>query len=116
MAELRSDVDALIAMPPEVPARDVAGMGKQRVRAGLNFGRIEEEFGFAVFLRDRVVAGDGDLSEGLAVGGEAIAEDGVVQGVGKQGQTHSRAERDDEPSLEKMFDTRSEGGAHGVRL
>lgn len=46
--------------------------------------RIKDELGFAAFLFDRVVRGDGDFSERLAIGGDAIAEYGVVYGVGDQ--------------------------------
>ena len=58
-------------------------MGKQRVDAGLRFGRIEDEFGLAAFLQDCVVARDRDLPERLAIRGDAIPEHTIVNSVGK---------------------------------
>jgi len=41
-------------------------MGEKRVDASLRLGRIEEKFSLPVFLLDRIVVSDRDLSEGLA--------------------------------------------------
>jgi len=55
-------------------------MGEKRVDAGLHLGRIENEFSLAVFLLDRVVVRDRDLSEGLATR-DAITKHSVVNRV-----------------------------------
>jgi len=78
-----SDVGTLLGVALQIPAGDESGAGEQRVDTGLRLRRIEDELGPAIFLGYRVVAGDGDLSEGLAVGGYTVAENSVVRGVGK---------------------------------
>jgi hypothetical protein len=78
------DICALFGVALEVPAGLISGAGKQGIGAGLRLRWIEDEFCFPVFLGYGVVGGDGDLSKGLAVGGEAVAEDDVVDNVGEQ--------------------------------
>ncbi len=73
-------------MPPQIPARHISLTGKQRVDAGLRLRRIEDELGLAAFLWYRVVAGDRELAEGLAIGSDPVAEYGVVDGVGQRRQ------------------------------
>ena len=116
LANPQSDIGALFGVALQIPARHIACAGKQRVDAGLNLRRIEDKFCLAVLLRHRVVTVDSDLSEGLVIGGETVAEDGVVHGVGEQGQAQHGGEPDCDHSLEEVFDTGSEGGAHGERL
>jgi hypothetical protein len=108
------DVGALLGVTLQIPAGDVSCAREQRVDAGLQLRRIEEEFRLAILLRHRVVAGDRDLAEGLAIRGDAVAEDSVVNGVGEQGQAQRGREADHDDSLQEMFDTRSQGCAHGV--
>ena len=56
------------------------------MNAGLGLGRIEQEFGPAVFLLDGIIGGDGDLAEGLAIYRHAITEHGIVHRVSDEGQ------------------------------
>ena|SRR5437879_8015146 len=79
-----SNVRALLAMPLQIPAWHIASAGKQRVDAGLDLWRIEDELRFAILLRHGVVAGNRDLSVGLAIRGEAVAEHSIVHGVGQE--------------------------------
>lgn len=73
-------------MALQVPAGSVAIAREQRVGAGLHLRRIKDELGFAAFLLHRVVTGNGDLSEGLAIGRHTVAEGDVIYGVGDQSQ------------------------------
>jgi len=77
--------------------------------AGLRLWRTEDELGFAAFLRDGVVAGDGDLSEGLSIRSHARAEDQGVDGIGDRCHGHHGGEPDDDQSLEKILDSGSQG-------
>ena len=61
-------------MALQIPAGHESDVRKERVDAGLCCGRIEDELGLAVFLLNGVVAVDGELAEGLAIGRDAIAE------------------------------------------
>ncbi len=56
----------------------------------------------AVFLQHCVVARDRDLSEGLAVRRNAIAENKVVRGVRKHGEAESRQKGRGRPSKQQM--------------
>jgi len=93
------DVGALLSVALQVPAGLISCVREERVGAGLRLGGIEEEFRLAVLLGDGVVGGDRDLSERSAVGDEAVAEDGVVDGVGEQGNSQQGREGDEENSL-----------------
>jgi len=73
-------------MALQIPAGYESIVGKERVNAGLRFRRIEEEFSLAVFLLHGVVTVHRELPKRLAVGGDTIAEDGEVNGVGECGQ------------------------------
>lgn len=84
--------------------------------AGLLHGRIEDEFGLAVFLLDCVVAVYGELTERLAVCGDAVAQDNVVCGVADQRDTQDGREPDQDQSLQKVLDSISKRGAHGGQL
>ncbi len=59
-------------------------MRKKRVHASDRLRRIEDELHLAALLRDSVVAGNGDLTERLAVARQSIAVDGVVGNIGEQ--------------------------------
>jgi hypothetical protein len=109
-----SDVGALLGVTLQIPARDVSCAGEQSVDAGLHFWRIEEEFRLAILLRHGVIAGNRDLAEGLAIRGDAVAEESVVNGVGEQGQAQRGRECNHDDSLQEMFDAGSQGCAHGV--
>jgi hypothetical protein len=103
----RLHVDALFGMPLQIPARHVSLARKQRVDAGLRLGRIKDELGLAALLRHRVVTGDGDLSKGLAIGGDPVAEHGVVHSVGQPRQTQRGREPNQDHSLQPTFDSSS---------
>lgn len=64
--------------------------------AGFGLRRIKDKLGLAAFLLHRVVAGDGDLPEGLAIGGHAVAEADVVYGVGEQSYAQRGRKRNDD--------------------
>ena len=83
---LCSDVGARLGMPLQIPAGHVSRVREQRVDAGLRLRRVENELGLAVFLQHRVIAGNCNLSERLAVRGHAIAEDRVINRIGGQRQ------------------------------
>jgi len=69
-------------MPLQIPAGRVSSVREKRIDAGLRLGRIEKEFSLAVFLLDRIVASNCDLSEGLAATSNAITKHRVVNRVG----------------------------------
>jgi hypothetical protein len=66
--------------------------------------RIEDELRFAALLRDGVIAIDHELGEGLVIGGEAVAEDQIVEGVGESRNGEDRQKADQDYSLEEMLD------------
>lgn len=68
------DICALFCMPLQIPARHVALVGKQCVDTGLRLRLVEDESGLAALLLHRVKGRDHDLSEGLMIGGHAMAE------------------------------------------
>jgi len=84
--------------------------------AGLRLWRTEDELGFAAFLGDGVVAGDGDLSVGLAIRTHAVAEQSVVDGIGGRCHGHRRSEPHRNQSLEEMLDSGSLGGTHAPQI
>jgi len=53
-------------------------MRKQGMNTGLGPGRIEKEFGLAVFMLDCVVGRDRDLTVGLMIAGDAVTKQHVV--------------------------------------
>ncbi len=65
-------------------------MGEKRVDAGLRLRRIENKLSLAVFLLDGVVVRDCDLSEGLAVTGNAITKQSVVSAVNQTREHHGK--------------------------
>ncbi len=80
-----SDVRTLFGMPLQIPARKVSRTGKKCVDAGLRLRWIEDKHGLAAFLLHRVVGGDRDSSERLAISRYSITEYAVVRGVCKRG-------------------------------
>jgi hypothetical protein len=115
-AQSRSDVRPLFRMPLQVPAGHVSAPGKQRIGASLRLRRIEEEFCLPIFLRNGVVGRDRDLSEGLAVRGDAIAERNVVRSVCQQRQAQRGGQSDDNHALQEMLDSGSPCGTHDRQL
>jgi len=89
----------------QIPAGRVAVAGKQRVDAGLRLRRIEDELGLAAFLGHRVVTHDRDLAEGLAIGGDPVAEHGEVDGVGQRREDQGGCEPNQDHSLQPTFDS-----------
>ena len=71
-------------MAAEIPAGRIAGVWENRVDAGLLHRRIENQFGFAIFVSDRVVMFDGYAAKGLAIRGHAISKDAIIGQVGDQ--------------------------------
>lgn len=86
-------------MALQIPAWDDTGMGKQGMDAGLGLGRIKNEFCFAIFLQDGVIAVYGDLSEGLG----AVAKYDGVNSIGEQcSADHSRDPDEDHPTQQTL--------------
>ena len=81
--EMDLDVRLLHGVAAEIPAGRVASVREEAVHAGLRRGRIEDQFAFAIFMKYRVVVLDAYCTKGLVVGGDAIAKDGVVGGIGE---------------------------------
>lgn len=102
-----SDVRARFGMPLQVPARYESGARKQRVDAGLRLRRIEDELSLAAFLLHRVVAVHCDLSERLAIRGDAIAEHDVIHGVHERRNAHGRQQSHNEQPLQETLDSGS---------
>lgn len=110
------NVRALFGVALQIPARDKSILRKQSVGAGLRLGRIENELSLAAFLPHRVIAGNYDLSEGLATTGDAIAEYEVIGGIGQQSHKQEGGEPDEEDSRQKTLNSGPNGGAHGEPL
>ncbi len=88
-------------------------MRKQGVDAGLRLGRIENKLRLPTFLRHGVVALHRDLPVGPAVGGDTVAEDGVVDHVGDEGCAGHDHQADGDKAFEEMLDPVSQRCAHG---
>ena len=101
----RSDVGTWLGVPPQIPAGHESGTREQRIDAGLLLWWIENEFGLAAFLPNRVVAGNRDLSKRLVIFRDAIAEYDVVRGVGEQPDAENCREPQEEKSPQKMLDS-----------
>jgi len=101
----RSDVGTWFGVPPQIPAGHESGTREQRIDAGLLLWWIENEFGLAAFLPNRVVAGNRDLSKRLVIFRDAIAEYDVVRGVGEQPDAENCREPQEEKSPQKMLDS-----------
>lgn len=67
--------------------------------AGLRHRWIEDELSLAAFLLHSIVAVHGELSEGLAIGRDAIAEHNVVDGVRDRRDGERRQQSDNDQSL-----------------
>jgi hypothetical protein len=100
-------VDALLGVALQIPAGRVSSTRKQGVDAGLDFRRIEDELGLAIFLRHGVVAGHRELSVGLVIRGHAMAEHGVVDGVGESGHAEHGGHSNDDELLQEVLDSGS---------
>ena len=87
-----SHVDAFLGMPRQIPAGHVSLARKQRVDAGPRLGRMKDELSLPAFLRYRVVAVHRDLSVGLAIRRDPVAEHSEVHGIGQRGETKSGGE------------------------
>ena len=95
--EMDLDVRLLHGVSAEIPAGRVASVREEAVHAGLRRGRIEDQFALAIFVENGVVMLDGHAAKGLSVGGDAIAKDGIVGGVGeceKKDCTYEGAQHD----------------------
>jgi hypothetical protein len=110
------DVGALLRMSLQIPAGHVSRAWKQRIDAGLHFRRIEDELGLATLLLHRVVARDRDLSEGLAIRGDPIAEHCIVHRVCQRRQAQGGGESNYDQSLQPMSNPGAQGCGHGVQL
>jgi hypothetical protein len=99
-------------MPLQIPARGIPLAGKQRVDAGLRLGRIEDEFGLAAFLRYRVVTADRDLSVGLAIRSDPVAEHSKVDRVCQSRQAHCRREPNHDHSQQPTFEFGARHSGH----
>jgi hypothetical protein len=86
------------------------------VNAGLDFGRIEDELGFAAFLGDGLVAVDRYLAESLAIGRHAIPKARIVNCVSQDRRSQHRGETYDRQSLDEMLDSVSARCTHGEPL
>jgi hypothetical protein len=110
------DIRAPLGMTTQIPARRVARLRKDRIGAGLWLRRVEDKLRPAVFLRNRIKAGDGDQAEGLAIGRDAIAENQVVDGVAEQQNPEREHERNAHELFYKIPDFRVRGRGHGTSL
>ena len=72
---------------------------KDGVDASFRLGWIEDEFGLAVFLLNRVVAVYRELAEGLVIGRDAITEGNIVHRVADQPDTENSRDRDEDQSF-----------------
>lgn len=80
--------------------------------AGLGLGRIEDEFCFAIFLQDGIVAVYGNLSEGLG----AVAKYDGVNGIGEKCSADHSKDPDKNQSTCNTPERSSEERTHGVQL
>lgn len=71
-------------MAAEIPAGGIAAVREHCVDASLLHRRIENEFGFAILVSNRVVMFDGYAAKGLAISGDAIAKDEIICDVRDQ--------------------------------
>jgi hypothetical protein len=113
---LGSDVGAGLGMPLQIPAGHKSSMREQRVDAGLRLRRVENELGLAILLQHRIIAGNCNLSERLAVRGHPIAEDGVINRIGNQRQPCGTRHSNEDQSLQETLDSGSQRGTHGQQL
>ena len=58
------------------------------MHAGLLHGRIKNNLGLPVFVRDLVIVFDGYAAEGLAIGCQTVAKHTIVRNVRDAQQTH----------------------------
>jgi len=103
-------------MALQIPAGSVAIAREEGVGASFSLREIKDELGFAAFLLHRVVRGNLNLPEGLAIRGHAVAEGDVICGVGDQSQAQHGREADDNQSLQEELDLVQRCGAHGEQL
>ncbi len=82
-------------------------MREQRVDTGLRLRRMEDKFGLAAFLRYGVVTCDYDLREGLAIGRDPVAEQGVVDCISQRRDSQRGRGRTNDHALQPTFDSRS---------
>src|SRR6202034_2826381 len=80
--------------------------------AGLQLRRVKDELGSSAFLRYRVVAGDGELSEGLAIRGDPVPERGVVDCVGQSCQGENGNGSTEDHALQPMVDFSTQHWGH----
>jgi hypothetical protein len=103
-----SNIGSRFGMALQIPAGQETIVREQGVHAGLQLGRIKDEFGLTAFLLNGVVAVYGDLTERLAVCGDVIAEHNEVRGIADQRNTqHEREAKDDRPFY-KLLDSVSQ--------
>jgi len=98
-------------MPLQIPARHISSVGEKRVHAGLRLWRIEEEFSLAVFLLDRVVMRDRNVSEGLATTG-AITKHSGVSGVSQPRKHRDRQQSPDREPYQQLPYSRARHRTH----
>ncbi len=87
-------------------------MREQRVDAGLRRRRMEDELGFAAFLRYGVVAGDRDLRVGLAIRGDTVAEESVVDCISQRRESQGGCNSNDDHALQPTFDSSTQHSGH----
>ena len=91
-------------------------MREQRVDAGFGLGWIEDELGFAVFLRNGVVVADGYRSVGAAVEGDANVEDREVYAKGEDGRSQDAEQRSAEDSAQPFPEVGRGMSGHDAEL
>jgi hypothetical protein len=94
-----SNVGARFGMALQIPAGHETVVGKERVHAGLRFGRIEDEFGLAILLLNGVVTVYSDFTERIAICRHTVAEHNGVCGETDQRDADRRCKPKHDQSL-----------------
>jgi hypothetical protein len=72
------NINPLLRVPLQVPARRISEVGKQRIDAGLILRRGELILGFIVLLVDDIHFAHADASEFRPAAGNAVAKRNVI--------------------------------------
>lgn len=76
-------------------------MREQRVNAGLIRLILKDVFSLVALLLNRVEAAYGKRAEGIAIGPNTIAEDGIVAGIGSDEQKGQHQDCDESYALHR---------------
>ena len=110
------DIGTLLRVPAQVPTRRVSRVREECVDARLGLGRIEDELGLAIFLRDGVIVVHGDRPVGAPVGQNTKTKNGEISAKNQDRRPQNGEQRGAKDSPQQLPQIGLRGLVHEAEL